>query len=52
MGVEERAAAEGNKLNGLLRRRVRKWGFYIMLESDLMGVASWRPLHFSAHRGH
>lgn len=30
------AAAEGEKLNGLLLR-VRKWGFYIVLESDLMG---------------
>jgi len=33
------AAAEGKKLNGLLLGRVRKWGFYIVLESDLMG---WR----------
>jgi len=39
VGVAERAAAEGTKLNGLLRGRVRKWGFYIVLESDLMG---WR----------
>jgi len=33
------AAAEGKKLNGLLLGRVRKWGFCIVLESDLMG---WR----------
>jgi len=39
VGVAEGAAAEGKKLNGLLRGRVRKWGFYIVLESDLMG---WR----------
>ena len=31
------AAAEGEKLNGLLLGRVRKWDFYIVLESDLMG---------------
>ena len=39
MGVAERAAAEGKRLNRLLREWVRKWGFYIVLESDLMG---WR----------
>jgi hypothetical protein len=39
LGVAEGAAAEGKKLNGLLRGLVRKWGFYIVLESDLMG---WR----------
>ena len=38
-GSGSNAAAEGKKLNGLLRGRVRKWGFYIVLESDLMG---WR----------
>jgi hypothetical protein len=39
VGVAERAAAKGKKLNGLLRGLVRKWGFYIVLESDLIG---WR----------
>ena len=39
VGVGGSAAAEGKKLNGLLLGRVRKWGFYIVLESDLMG---WR----------
>jgi hypothetical protein len=39
VGGAERDAAEGKKLNGLLRGRVRKWDFYIVLESDLMG---WR----------
>ena len=39
MRVAERAAVKGKKLNGLLRGLVRKWGFYIVLESDLMG---WR----------
>lgn len=39
VGVAEGATAEGKKLNGMLRGRGRKWGFYIMLESDLMG---WR----------
>ena len=37
--MAERTAAEGEKLTGLLRGRVSKWGFYIVLESDLMG---WR----------
>jgi len=37
--VAERAAAEGKKLNRLLRGRVKKWGSYIVLGSDLMG---WR----------
>jgi hypothetical protein len=35
--MAERTAAEGEKLTGLLRGRVSKWGFYIVLESDLMG---------------
>src|SRR5574341_2370424 len=35
----ERAAAERNQLNGRLRGRVREWGSYIVLESDLM---AWR----------
>ena len=37
MGVAVKSTAEGEKLTGLLRGRVRKWGFYIVLESDLMG---------------
>src|SRR5574341_464536 len=35
----ERAAAERNQLNGRLWGRVREWGCYIVLESDLM---AWR----------
>jgi len=38
-GSDGSAVAEGKKLNGLLLGRVRKWGFYSVLESDLMG---WR----------
>ena len=46
MGVAERAAAEGKKLSGLLRERVRKWGFYIVLRSDLMGWQVGGPCTF------
>ena len=46
MRVAERAAAEGKKLNALLRGRVRTWGFYIVLESDLMGWRGGGPSTF------
>ena len=50
MGVAERTAAEGEKLTGLLRGRVRKWGFYIVLESDLMGGGLEAPALFCPAR--
>ena len=46
MGVGERAAVEGKELTGLLRGRVREWGSYFMLESDLMAWQVGRPCTF------
>ena len=39
VGMAEAGAAKGKGLNGLLRGRVWKWSFYVVLESDFIG---WR----------
>jgi hypothetical protein len=46
VGVAEGAAAEGEKLDGLLRGRVRQWGLDIVLESYLMAWRVGRPCTF------
>ena len=46
VGVEEAGAAKGKGLNGLLRGRVWKWSFYVVLESDCIGWRVGNPCTF------